>query len=310
MIKKSELEKMLHVNERSIDSYVDQGILPIPSYPTYPETEMLFDRDVIAKMLGIKEIPNEPFIETSDAAKILGMSEEHTHRLSRIGRIPSYRLKNVRGHKVLFLKSEIEALMKCTFEWSADFANFFSKQFFLKSIFNELLKPSIAKDLKPNEFKVMKEVIMNNKSLEDISKEIGLTRERTRQIFQTACKRIYFRVKGISSQLMVMDSFISENTELKEENRVLRSLLNENKVVTDKKIIDVLKIKIEDLGLSRRVMSIFKSVDILTMGDIVKYSKGDLVKFRSFGAICLTEVEKVVAKYGLKFASEKIFVQH
>lgn len=308
-IKKSELGKILRVSERSIDSHVEEGILPIPSYPTYPETEMLFDRASISKVLGIKEIPDEPFIESDNACKILGVAESSVHHLARKGKIPSYRLKNSKGHKFLFLRSELEALMQYSFEWNVDFANTFSSQLFFKAIFDELLEPGITKDLTEKESRVIKEVIINKKSFEAIGKESGLTRERIRQLFQRACKRIYYRVKEIPGQLSAMDSLVKENADLRSENKILKSLIDKHKLLTEGQI-DVLKIKIEDLDFSVRTLKIFQCADIFTIGDIVKFTKSDMLKFRNFGVFSLMEVEKALARYNLKLAPEKVFLNH
>lgn len=308
-IKKSELSKILRVGERSINSYVENGILPAPSYPTYPETEMLFDRKDIARILGVKEIPDEPFIELCDAAKIIKCTEPNTTYLAKSGKIPSYRLKNIKGHKFLFLKSELKSIMRGSIEWNADFSNLFFKQFYLRAIFNEILDNGVVKDLKPNEMKAVRDIIIHKKTIAQLADDLKITDAGVRLLFQRACRRIYYRIKQIPDRLASMDLLIKDNIDLRNENDLLKSLVKENRLLNDTNI-DVLKIRMVDLDISPRLLHIFKSVDIFNIGDMVKWSKRDLMKIRNFGVTTMREVENVIEKYNLKLATDKVFVYH
>lgn len=63
----------------------------------------------------------------------------------------------------------------------------------------------------------------------------------------------------------------------------------------------LLKTKLVDLNLSVRALNCLKAADVETLGDLVSYTKADLLKFRNFGKKSLTELEQLVASKGLEF---------
>ncbi|HPC68914.1 MAG TPA: DNA-directed RNA polymerase subunit alpha [Tenuifilaceae bacterium] len=63
----------------------------------------------------------------------------------------------------------------------------------------------------------------------------------------------------------------------------------------------LLKTKLVDLGLSVRALNCLKAADVETLGDLVKFNKNDLLKFRNFGKKSLTELEDLLASKNLSF---------
>lgn len=66
----------------------------------------------------------------------------------------------------------------------------------------------------------------------------------------------------------------------------------------------LLMTQLVDLNLSVRALNCLKAADILVVGDLVKYSKTDLLKIRNFGRKSLSELEEVVDKMGLTFSMD------
>ncbi len=66
----------------------------------------------------------------------------------------------------------------------------------------------------------------------------------------------------------------------------------------------LLMTQLVDLNLSVRALNCLKAADILIVGDLVKYSKADLLKIRNFGRKSLSELEDVVDKMGLTFSMD------
>lgn len=66
----------------------------------------------------------------------------------------------------------------------------------------------------------------------------------------------------------------------------------------------LLMTQLVDLNLSVRALNCLKAADILIIGDLVKYSKADLLKIRNFGRKSLSELEEVVDKMGLTFSMD------
>jgi len=63
----------------------------------------------------------------------------------------------------------------------------------------------------------------------------------------------------------------------------------------------LLKSKLVDMDLSVRALNCLKAADVETLGDLVSFSKTDLLKFRNFGKKSLTELEELVRSKNLTF---------
>jgi len=63
----------------------------------------------------------------------------------------------------------------------------------------------------------------------------------------------------------------------------------------------LLKTKLDELDLSVRALNCLKAAEVETLGELVSYSKSDLMKFRNFGKKSLAELEELVHDKGLNF---------
>ena len=63
----------------------------------------------------------------------------------------------------------------------------------------------------------------------------------------------------------------------------------------------LLKSKLVDMDLSVRAINCLKAAEVETLGELVSFSKSDLIKFRNFGKKSLTELEELVHAKGLNF---------
>lgn len=66
----------------------------------------------------------------------------------------------------------------------------------------------------------------------------------------------------------------------------------------------LLKTKLVDMDLSVRALNCLKAAEVDTLGDLVSYSKADLMKFRNFGKKSLTELDELVNNKGLTFGMD------
>ncbi len=66
----------------------------------------------------------------------------------------------------------------------------------------------------------------------------------------------------------------------------------------------MLKQKLVDLDLSVRALNCLKAADVETLGDLVRYNKNDLLKFRNFGKKSLTELEDLLDSLNLSFGMD------
>jgi DNA-directed RNA polymerase subunit alpha len=66
----------------------------------------------------------------------------------------------------------------------------------------------------------------------------------------------------------------------------------------------LLKTKLVDLDLSVRALNCLKAAEVETLGDLVKFNKNDLLKFRNFGKKSLTELDELLQGMNLNFGMD------
>lgn len=66
----------------------------------------------------------------------------------------------------------------------------------------------------------------------------------------------------------------------------------------------LLKTKLVDLDLSVRALNCLKAAEVDSLGDLVKFNKNDLLKFRNFGKKSLTELEELLESMSLSFGMD------
>ena len=66
----------------------------------------------------------------------------------------------------------------------------------------------------------------------------------------------------------------------------------------------LLKTKLVDLDLSVRALNCLKSAEVETLGELVKFSRNDLLKFRNFGKKSLVELDAKLASLDLQFGMD------
>ena len=84
----------------------------------------------------------------------------------------------------------------------------------------------------------------------------------------------------------------------------------EEKPVTDEfdeellRMRQQLKTRLVDMDLSVRALNCLKAAEVDTLGDLVKFTKNDLLKFRNFGKKSLTELDELLARLNLNFGMD------
>ncbi len=66
----------------------------------------------------------------------------------------------------------------------------------------------------------------------------------------------------------------------------------------------LLKTKLVDMDLSVRALNCLKAAEVDTLGELVKFNKNDLLKFRNFGKKSLNELEDKLHSMGLQFGMD------
>ena len=66
----------------------------------------------------------------------------------------------------------------------------------------------------------------------------------------------------------------------------------------------MLKTKLIDMNLSVRALNCLKAANVETLGELVKYQRNDLLKFRNFGKKSLTELDDLLKNLKLDFGTD------
>ena len=66
----------------------------------------------------------------------------------------------------------------------------------------------------------------------------------------------------------------------------------------------LLKTKLSDQDLSVRALNCLKAAEVDTIGDLVRYNRSDLLKFRNFGKKSLTELDDLLNSLNLHFGMD------
>jgi DNA-directed RNA polymerase subunit alpha len=78
----------------------------------------------------------------------------------------------------------------------------------------------------------------------------------------------------------------------------------EDKMANEEFDEEILKTKLVDLDLSVRALNCLKAAEVESLGDLVKFNKNDLLKFRNFGKKSLTELDELLETMSLSFGMD------
>jgi len=117
------------------------------------------------------------------------------------------------------------------------------------------------------------------------------------------------------------DGSILPKDALNEAARILIQhlyLFSDEKIIIEEEIVDkvqemdesdihmrqLLRTKLNDLDLSVRALNCLKAAEVDTLGQLVSYSRSDLLKFRNFGKKSLAELDELVSNKKLNFGMD------
>lgn len=148
--------------------------------------------------------------------------------------------------------------------------------------------------------------VLDGTTYDAIGNELYLTRERVRQIFYKASRRLRDAMKSYRRMLnetIELRHLRNEIDEKDKELKRLRKALNIPEPKPNEEMYKLLCTPLEQMGLSIRALNCLKAADIETMGDLVQYTGTDLLKFRNFGRKSYMELDELLYKHGLAWGS-------
>ena len=172
---------------------------------------------------------------------------------------------------------------------------------------------AVNKILQPREIYILKERYESKKTLETIGKELGVSRERVRQIEFKAIRKLKspqainiiflndfqneIDRKVIEKQKLLLD--ISEEVEDLKELFVTLLNLGGYQIKLQKKEAKVLDQPISDLGLSIRAYNCLRRSRIDTIRELTNKTELDLMRVRNMGRKSLMEIKTKLEDLGL-----------
>ena len=152
------------------------------------------------------------------------------------------------------------------------------------------------------EKKIM-QAFFNGDKISNIAYEFGLSRERVRQIVVKAIRKFNYAIGELAD-------LKQENNSLKEEiKNVKMQLIMQEGEKEEEQSVDippsVFSIRLVNCNLPVRVLNVTKAADIDTIGDLVQYSKSEMVKFRNFGKKSLMQLDEFIHEMGLEWGMDK-----
>lgn len=151
------------------------------------------------------------------------------------------------------------------------------------------------------EKKIM-QAFFNGDRISNIAYEFGLSRERVRQIVIKAIRKFNYSIEELAD-------LKQENNSLKEEIKNVKMQLIMQEGEEEEQSEDVppsaFSIRLVNCNLPVRVLNVTKAADIDTIGDLVQYSKFEMVKFRNFGKKSLMQLDEFIHEMGLEWGMNK-----
>ena len=164
--------------------------------------------------------------------------------------------------------------------------------------------------------------IINGKDVGWIAQDYCLTRSRIMQIFHKGCRKAR-ELSTIKEQLDELHKLRNEAELMKTELNIMYDKLKNKMVrITEQKIqemdkeecikyikttdemLKILSTSLVDCNLSTRALNCLKSAHIETIGDLIKFTRANLLKFRNFGKKTLGELDDFLESKGLTFGTD------
>lgn len=140
-------------------------------------------------------------------------------------------------------------------------------------------------------------------SISDIANRFQLSRERVRQIVIKAIRKFNYAIEELVGLKKENDSLKKEIKDVK-----MQLIMQEGEKEEEQSgdiPPSVFSIRLVNCNLPVRVLNVTKAADIDTIGDLVQYSKFDMVKFRNFGKKSLMQLDEFIHEMGLEWGMDK-----
>ena len=277
------------------------------------------------------------FIPASKAAKLAGVTTETIRNLCKAGTL-QHQIRGILYYvskaDVLTYKQDIEAIHEATAsiteyrakiekdarELRTKHADYKERMMMLEMFPKrivatlELLKAVVynyrdineAHDCFDPRYADVVLAVLNGKPYSEIAERMKLKEPSIAAIWRKALRKFEYTMNRID----VLEQTIKEKDALiAEKNDIIRELNGRNAVTKEEineenRLRNLLETKLIDFDLSVRALNCLKCAEVYTVGDLVRYYRTDLLKFRNFGKKSLTELDEFLENKGLHFGMD------
>lgn len=155
-------------------------------------------------------------------------------------------------------------------------------------VFNYALERTVS----PRENKCIWESYIEEKSLKEIGAELGVTRERVRQIIAKGMRRVKSWNDKTQMLNMGLEWYI--------DNEIFNAVEKEKKKYEIEQTTPILNRQIEVLNLSTRTRNCLKRANINTVGELSKLTTVELYKIRNMGKNSVNEIVEKLKKHDIE----------
>ncbi len=191
--------------------------------------------------------------------------------------------------------------------------------YLLNDIFSAVIEASGNDVLKEREKSILA-MLLEGKNVLDVAEDYGLTRSRIMQIASHAVRKLA-TVKTFSELRKEYKQLAFENANFPVVIQSLKKRIKELERLNNMETVPVseydyllgdkggtftalMNTKVIDLNITVRSLHCLKAADIETLGDLVKYNKTALLKFRNFGKKSMSEIDDLLNSMNLHFGMD------
>jgi len=148
--------------------------------------------------------------------------------------------------------------------------------------------------LNDREKDILKKILFDQLTYDKVALKYDLTRERIRQIFEAAKRKLRHR---IITSVIFYEPYIANKQKC---TSIISDVIKINQITHKYMYNPNLNISIQSLDISIRLLNCLKSLNIQTLRDIDAHKYDNFLKYRMFGKKSLNELKELMKKYNIE----------
>ncbi len=150
------------------------------------------------------------------------------------------------------------------------------------------------------ERQVLKDVLVDNKSYQEVARLRGQNAQRQEFIFTRAFEKLVHAIDETHSSILAHRKLEEELEKVNSELEMLKEKISRQNKLTPKQK-QLLDTSIDRLDLSARTQNVCSRNEIMVLSDLVKLTRREFMALRNCGEASVAEVEKIFRKHGLSW---------